>query len=61
MTSYRRMIPPPVLIPGAVDAAGLALHLSYRRRLKAKNRVEKDLVDWEDEGGSVPEPDPATH
>lgn len=61
MTSYRRLIPPPVLIPGAVDAAGLALHLSYRRRLRATNQINKDLAGWEDEGGSAPEPDPAKH
>lgn len=59
MTSYRRFVPPPAPTGGAVDSAGFALRMFQRLRMDAKGRP-KELVDREDEGGSLAAPAIAT-
>lgn len=59
MTSYRRFIPPLVLIGGAAAVSVFALLMLGRLRDMEKGRQKAKLDDWEDEGGSVAKADAA--
>lgn len=54
MTSYRRFIPPLLLIGGVAVASIFASMMAERLRKKDEGPREAALRDWEDEGGSVP-------
>ena len=56
MTIHKCIIPPPVFVGGAADSAGLTLRMAYQQRLAEKGRKETELVDWENEGGSLAAP-----
>jgi hypothetical protein len=53
MIIYRRFIPPPALTVCAADARGFDWLVAYRHRNEEKRRHAAELVDWEEEGGSL--------
>ena len=59
MTIHKCIIPPPTFVADvadATDSAGLTLRMAYQQRLAEKGRKETELVDWENEGGSLAAP-----
>lgn len=56
MTIHKCIIPPPALVADATGSTGVTLGMAYQQRLAEKGRKETELVDWENEGGSLATP-----